>query len=143
MGRGFGEVTPVKPPLPSVTRQRARDMRTASTDAEHKIWQYLRAGRFDGLKFRRQHPIPPYIADFCCVEKRLILELDGSQHSQDVDAARAMYLKSQGFQILRFWDNDVLLKTDSVLEAIWNATHAPNPHPNPSPEGRGANRPSR
>ena len=133
MGRGYGEVTRVKPPLPTVTRKRARDLRREPTDAERKLWQYLRGARVDGLKFRRQHPVPPYIADFCCVARMLIIELDGSQHSPAVDAARTAYLESRGYRMLRFWNNDVLTKTDSVLEAIWNAVHAPDPLPNPRP----------
>jgi very-short-patch-repair endonuclease len=108
------------------------------TDAERELWQHLRGGRLDGLKFRRQHSIPPYIADFCCIEKKLIVELDGSQHSVQADAARTRYLESQGWQVIRFWDNDVLLATEAVVEAIWNVTVEPYPHPNPSPEGRGA-----
>ena len=138
MGRGYGEAMMPKPPMPTVTLGRARTLRRESTDAERKLWLQLRAGRFDGFKFRRQYPIPPYIADFCCVEKRLVIELDGSQHSQEGEAARTAHLAAQGFHVLRFWDNDVLIRTDSVLEAIWNATHAPNPLPNPSPGGRGA-----
>ncbi len=138
MGRGYGEAKMPKPPLPTVTLDHAREMRRGSTDAERKLWQHLRAGRFDGLKFRRQYPIPPYIADFCCVEKKLVIELDGSQHSVEVDATRTACLEAHGFHVLRFWDNDVLLRTDSVLEAIWNMTHAPDPLPNPSPGGRGA-----
>ena len=122
---------PAKPPLPSTTLENARNLRSTMTDAERRLWQHLRASRLDGLKFRRQHPVPPYIADFCCIERKLIVELDGSQHSSVVDAARTAYLQSQGFQVLRFWDNDVLLKTDSVLEAIWNAAQVPNPHPPP------------
>ena len=73
-----------KPPLPTVTLDHAREMRGEPTDAERKLWQHLRAGRFDGLKFRRQYPIPPYIADFCCVDKKLVIELDGSQHSVEL-----------------------------------------------------------
>ena len=113
-------------------------MRREPTDAERKLWYHLRAGRLGNLKFRRQHPVPPYIVDFCCLDRKLIVELDGSQHSPSIDAARTAYLESQGFNVVRFWDNDVLLRTDLVLEAIWNATHAPDPLPNPSPEGRGA-----
>jgi very-short-patch-repair endonuclease len=108
------------------------------TDAEFKLWQRLRAAQLNGLKFRRQHPIPPYIADFCCVAQRLIVELDGSQHSEQTDAARTRYLEMQGWRILRFWDNDVLTQTDAVIETIWNDIGKPNPHPNPSPDGRGA-----
>ena len=131
-------MTTVKPPLPTVTLQRARHMRREPTDAERKLWQHLRAGRLGDLKFRRQHLVPPCIVDFCCIDKRLVVELDGSQHSPDTDATRTGYLETQGFHVLRFWNNDVLLKTDSVLEAILNAAHAPDPHPNPSPDGRGA-----
>ena len=131
-------MTTVKPPLPTQTLGNARRLRRELTDAERKLWNHLRSSQINGLKFRRQHPIPPYIADFCCVERRLIIELDGSQHSVQVDAVRTKHLESQGFHVLRFWDNEVLLNMDSVLEAIWNIVSGPNPHPNPSPEGRGA-----
>ena len=107
------------------------------TDAERKLWQYLRAGRFDGLKFRRQHPIPPYIADFCCASARLTIELDGSQHSNEVDAARVRYLESQGWRILRFWDNDALIQTEAVLDVIWNAISNRTLSPTPLPTGEG------
>ena len=126
------------PPLPTTTLRQARQLRSGQTEAEARLWYHLRAGRFNGLKFRRQHPLPPYIADFCCVEGRLVIELDGSQHSPEGDAARTRYLQSQGWQVLRFWDNDVLGRTDAVLEAIWNSVLAADPLPNPSPGGRGA-----
>ncbi len=108
------------------------------TDAEQKLWQHLRGGQLGGLKFRRQHPIPPYIADFCCVAEKLIVELDGSQHSEQTDAARTRYLEAQGWKILRFWDHDALQETEAMIDAIWNAVGKPDPHPNPSPDGRGA-----
>ena len=108
------------------------------TDAERKLWRLLRGGQLDGLKFRRQHPIPPYIADFCCIEKKLIVELDGSQHTEANDAPRTRALESQGWKIIRFWDHDVLLSAEAVAEAIWNIAGKPYPHPNPSPDGRGA-----
>ena len=108
------------------------------TDAERGLWKLLRKGQLDRLKFRRQHPIPPYIADFCCIEKKLIVELDGSQHGEQVDASRTKALQSQGWRIIRFWDNEVLLAAEAVVEAIWNAIEKPYPHPNPSPDGRGA-----
>ncbi len=111
------------------------------TDAEQMLWQHLRGSRLDGLKFRRQHPIPPYVVDFCCVETMLIVELDGSQHSLETDARRTRYLGSQGWRVLRFWDNDALIQTEAVLDAIWNACMQPNPHPNPSPGGRGTQEP--
>jgi len=132
----------IKPPLPTTTLGNSRRLRKEMTDSERKLWQHLRAGRLDGLKFRRQHPIPPYIADLCCIERNLIVELDGSQHSQEADAARTMFLESQGWRIIRFWDNDVLLATGAVVEAIWNAIVEPYPHPNPSPDGRGTQAPS-
>jgi very-short-patch-repair endonuclease len=106
------------------------------TDAEQRIWMHLRGGRLLGLKFRRQHPVPPYIADFCCVEKKLIIELDGSQHSEVSDAARTRYLESQGWRVVRFDGVDALTQTDAVLDAIWNMVSTPDPHPNPSPDGR-------
>jgi very-short-patch-repair endonuclease len=130
-------VTTHKPPLPTRTLAYSRRLRREMADAERKLWQYLRAGRFDGIKFRRQHPIPPYIADFCCVSARLIIELDGSQHSNEVDAARVRYLESQGWRILRFWDNDALIQTEAVLDAIWNAISNRTLSPTPLPTGEG------
>jgi very-short-patch-repair endonuclease len=128
----------LKPPLPTTTLENSRRLRKQMTDAERKLWGLLRAGQLDGLKFRRQHPIPPYIVDFCCVEKSLVIELDGSQHNAQSDSPRTRALVSQGWRMIRFWDNDVLLATEAVAEAIWNAACEPYPHPNPSPGGRGA-----
>jgi very-short-patch-repair endonuclease len=129
---------PVKPPAPTETTARARRLRVTQTDAERKLWGLLRSGNLDGLKFRRQHPIPPYISDFCCVAQKLIVELDGSQHTVSSDAVRTAYLNRQGWRVLRFWDHDVLTHPEAVADAIWATIAAPNPHPNPSPEGRGA-----
>ena len=137
MGRESGEVTTHKPPLPTKTLEYSRRLRREMTDVERKLWQYLRAGRFDDLKFRRQHPIPPYIADFCCIEKCLIVELDGAQHNTQVDAARTVFLESHGWSIMRFWDNDVLLETEAVLDAIWNAISCRTLSPTPLPTGEG------
>ena len=69
----------IKPPLPTTTLENSRRLRRTMTDAELKLWRVLRGGQLEGLKFRRQHPIPPYVADFCCIEKKLIIELDGSR----------------------------------------------------------------
>jgi len=96
-------------------------LRKSATEAEQKIWYYLRGGRLNGYKFRRQHPVPPYIVDFYCDAKRLVIELDGSQHNVDVDRARTLYLQSQGLRVVRFWDNDALQQTEAVLEAILQA----------------------
>ena len=115
-------------------------MRHEPTDAERALWFHLRGSRLLGAKFRRQHPIPPYVVDFCCLEQRLVVELDGSQHASEIDAKRSDALTTAGFRVLRFWNNDVLARTEAVLEAILGAVAKPNPHPNPSPEGRGAQR---
>ena len=130
-------MTMIKPPLPTVTLRNARKLRRDMTDAERKLWQHFRAARFDRVKFRRQHPVPPYIADFCCISARLIIELDGAQHCEKVDAARTSYLESQGWHILRFWDNDALIQTEAVLDAIWNAISDRTLSPPPLPTGEG------
>lgn len=86
----------LRPPLPTTTLENSRRLRRELTDAECKLWGVLRGGQLEGLKFRRQHPIPPYVADFCCIEKKLIVELDGSQHTESNDAPRTRVLRSQG-----------------------------------------------
>jgi very-short-patch-repair endonuclease len=127
----------INPPLPSRTRVHARDLRQTSTDAEQKLWYHLRAGRLNGLKFRRQHPIPPYVVDFFCEAKKLVVELDGSQHDEAVDQVRTRFLESHGLTILRYWDNDVLQQTEAVLEAILGAAGNRTLTPTPLPEGEG------
>ncbi|MGQ0801116.1 MAG: endonuclease domain-containing protein [Pseudomarimonas sp.] len=92
----------VNPPLPSQALRTARQLRQASTAAEVELWYHLRGGRMLGLKFRRQHPVPPYVADFCCLEARLVVDLDGSQHAEDVDLERTQALQARGFEVLRF-----------------------------------------
>jgi len=126
-----------KPPLPSRTLATAKSLRTTSTDAEIKLWYHLRAKRLGGLKFRRQHPIPPYVADFFCEELKLVIELDGSQHNEGADSARAHALERQGLLILRFWDNQVLQEIEAVLEAILNFARNRTLSPTPPPAGEG------
>ncbi|MFK2873982.1 endonuclease domain-containing protein [Dyella lipolytica] len=92
----------IKPPLPTRTRDQSRDLRQAKTEAEQKLWYYLRGRRLGGYKFRRQHSVPPYVVDFYCDVKRLVVELDGSQHNAQVDVKRTRYLESQGLEVLRF-----------------------------------------
>ncbi|MFO0390086.1 MAG: DNA repair protein RecO [Alphaproteobacteria bacterium] len=101
----------------------ARELRRNQTDAEQKIWHHLRAHRFGQYGFRRQKPIGNYIADFICMEKQLIIELDGGQHAeqQEYDDKRTAFLESKGYKVLRFWNNDVLGNIDGVLETISNA----------------------
>ncbi|MCW8444155.1 DUF559 domain-containing protein [Fluoribacter gormanii] len=103
----------------SVLRQRARDLRKNSTDAERHLWYYPRANRL-GFKFKRQVPIGEFIVDFVCLEKRLIIELDGGQHAnnQMYDAKRTDWLMTRGFKVLRFWNHDIFQQTQSVLEVI-------------------------
>lgn len=126
-----------KPPLPSITKARAKGLRKWSTDAESRLWFRLRAARLDGLKFRRQHPIPPYIVDFYCEAARLVVELDGSQHGKAADAVRDRALTRNGMKILRFLDNDVLRDTETVLAVILDATRGRTLTPAPLPEGEG------
>jgi len=106
----------------STLRQHARDLRKNSTDAERHLWYHLRANRL-GFKFKRQVPIGSYIVDFVCLEKRLIIELDGGQHmdNQKYDTKRTDWLMAHGFKVLRFWNNDVFEQTPSILEVIMTA----------------------
>src|SRR3546814_7985684 len=98
-------------------------MRSNPTDAERRLWSILRAGRLEGLRWRRQEIIDDlYIADFICFEYRLIVEADGGQHVENAyDADRDAYLTAQGFRVLRFWNNDVLTNGDGVAAAILDA----------------------
>ena len=113
-----------------LTEQRsfARDLRRKQTDAEHKLWCQLRARQFMGLRFRRQHPIGRYFADFACLELRLVVELDGGQHNSESgrrhDAVRSGVLAAGGYRVIRFWDNDVLQNTRGVLESIAQTVEA-------------------
>ena len=103
------------------TRTRAQSLRKASTDAELRLWRHLRNRTLQHFKFRRPHPIGDYIVDFVCLEKKLVIELDGSQHMEQAqyDAARTAFLERAGYRVVRFWDNDVLTKSESVLEVIY------------------------
>ncbi|MDI1276937.1 endonuclease domain-containing protein [Methylobacter sp.] len=98
----------------------ARSLRKDQTDAERLLWQKLRNRQLLGVKFRRQFPIEPYIADFVCLELKLIIELDGSQHFDKIayDHERTDFLKQRGFKVLRFWNNDAFKNTEGVLESI-------------------------
>ena len=95
-------------------------LRTNSTDAEKRLWQALRNRQLQGYKFRRQHSIPPYVVDFVCLERRLIVELDGGQHAEAevYDARRTVFFEELGYKVLRFWNNELLENTQGVLESI-------------------------
>ena len=102
---------------------RAKELRHNPTPAEIKLWERLRAHRMGDVHFRNQHAVGNYIVDFCAPRRKLIIELDGSQHlQQDVyDAERTEFLKSKGYKVLRFWNHDVMNNIDSVLNVIWDA----------------------
>ena len=114
----------------------ARNMRAAPTDAEAVIWRQLRAHRFARHKFKRQQPIGNYILDFVCFEAKVIVEVDGGQHNgSSADKERDAWLESQGFIVLRFWNNDVMQNLEGVLMRILEVV-APSPSVPPPRGGR-------
>ena len=102
--------------------ERARELRQAQTDAERKLWNVLRNRGVAGYKFRRQVPVGPYFADFLCIEAKLIIELDGSQHAtheaKAYDAQRTAFLESEGYYVIRFWNDHVLTNMDGAVRVI-------------------------
>jgi very-short-patch-repair endonuclease len=98
----------------------AKSLRKNQTDAEREMWRQLRNRQVLNCKFRRQQIIGPYIADFLCMEPKLVVEIDGGQHAtqQEYDEKRSQYLQQLGYRVLRYWNNDVLLETASVMESI-------------------------
>jgi len=111
---------------------RAQRLRRESTDAERALWRILRQNRL-GRRFRRQFPIPPYIVDFACLEVQLIVEADGGQHALPGDHdKRDAFLSSKGWQVLRFWNNDIMQNIEGVFQRIVEALER-SPHPNPPP----------
>ena len=96
----------------------AKILRKRPTDAEKLMWRHLRGKQLEGFKFRRQEPIGRYVGDFVCYEKRILVEVDGGQHSVEKDGDRKRWLEGQGFKVLRFWNNDVLKNIQGVLEVI-------------------------
>jgi very-short-patch-repair endonuclease len=119
-GEGFVPQTPHHRPTAKRIRSFAKKMRRESTDAEAAMWRLLRDRRLALFKFRRQVPFQNFILDFICFEKRLIIEIDGSQHaSSERDTARDAVLIAEGFRIARYWNNDVLQQPSAVLEDIF------------------------
>lgn len=119
----------------------ARTLRREMTDSERRLWRGLRSEQL-GVKFRRQHPLGNYIADFACLAPKLIVELDGSQHQQQqaYDAVRDAFFRSEGFSVLRFASNEPFINLEGVLQAIAHRvalSSAAFPHPNLPPEGEG------
>ncbi len=122
-GGGGGEQARAQP-----ATKLARSLRKNMTEAERHLWRNLRMLQLGGHKFRRQFPLGPYIVDFVCLSARLIVEVDGGQHLNNAqDQIRDAWLANQGFRVLRFWNNDVLARTDSVLDAILAALATPTP----------------
>ena len=141
-------------------RSKAKVLRRAPTEAERRLWWHLRHHLpIEGAHFRRQVPLDSYIADFCCLSFRLVVEVDGNQHGSDTgaayDARRDAYLQGEGYRVLRFSNRMVLREIDTVLDTIHAALHAPPalpdtsrpdpasraeppPPPSPSPQGGGA-----
>jgi|SRR5208282_4428850 len=111
-------------PSELLARDRSRRLRQESTDAARKLWARLR-NRQLGFRFRREHPIGPYFADFCCIEAQLIVEVDGQHHDEPpqrrYDEERTRFLEQAGFRVLRFWDGEVLKETDSVIRRVTSA----------------------
>ena len=100
---------------------RAKELHRNMSPAEAELWKHLRAHRMGNVHFRNQHAIGTYIVDFCAPRKKLIIELDGSQHleQEEYDDERTRYLESRGYRVLRFWNNDVMNNIDDVLKVIW------------------------
>jgi len=100
---------------------RAGELRQNQTEAEAKLWSRLRAHRMAGVQFRRQHAIGNYIVDFCSPRRKLVIELDGSQHldQAEYDSERTKYLETKGYRVLRFWNNEIMNEIDAVLNMIW------------------------
>ena len=121
------------------TLQKARALRQAQTDAEGLLWHYLRGKRLDGYKFRRQQPIGPYIVDFACLSRKLLVEVDGGYHVQrkDYDERRDRFLRNEGYRVLRFWNNEVFEDCFGVLERVYAALEGPPPPPGAATPPRG------
>jgi very-short-patch-repair endonuclease len=122
--------TPVMSVTPRRTTRRARSLRRAPSEAEKRLWGFLRDRRLNDFKFVRQAPLGPYFADFLCRDRRLIVEVDGVTHGEDHqvahDARRTRYLESQGYRVLRVWNIEVFTNLDGVLTAILMALEEPS-----------------
>jgi very-short-patch-repair endonuclease len=107
---------------------RAIQLRKEPTAAEVKLWAFLRGNKLNGVNFRRQHAIGKYIVDFCSLKKKLVIELDGSQHleQEEYDQERTLYLESQGYRVIRFWNDQVLNDIEGVIKTIIYAVESNN-----------------
>jgi very-short-patch-repair endonuclease len=134
-----------KRPISDFKRKTAKTLRANTTATEDILWRHLRRLEPTGSHFGRQVPIGPYVADFACLKERLIIEVDGSQHGNDIDRrrdeVRTRWLNSEGYRVIRFWNNEVMSKTEAVLEAVYNAIAVTPPRlpmaGDPPPQGEG------
>ncbi|MBX3709829.1 MAG: endonuclease domain-containing protein [Gammaproteobacteria bacterium] len=124
--------------MQSLLQQRARQLRKKMPEAEKKLWHRLRRRQLRGLRFRRQVAFDKYIVDFACFEPKIIIEVDGSQHAIQVayDDQRTKFLRSFGYTVLRFWNNEILGDIENVLQTIWNVCTPPSALRAPSPVGK-------
>jgi len=119
----------------------AKNLRKRSTDAERHLWKHIRTKQIEGLKFRRQEPIGKHIVDFVCYERMIIIEADGGQHdASEKDVERDAWLRSQGFNVLRFWNHDILTNIEGVLEVIMKNCLERSPSPTPPIKGGATSR---
>jgi very-short-patch-repair endonuclease len=113
------------------TKTNARSLRKNMTDVERLLWSKLRGSQLQDFKFRRQHPLGHYIVDFVCIELKLVVELDGGQHSdqKDYDERRSQWLGERGFKVVRFWNNDVIENLEGVMERLYSCLPPSQPSP--------------
>lgn len=116
---------------------KARALRNNATDAERALWQAISARKVSGIRFNRQVPIGPFICDFVARSVSLVIEVDGGQHNEAIDAERTRYIEAQGFRVIRFWNNEVLGNIEGVIEEIERViADMPSPNPSRKREGR-------
>lgn len=120
-------------------RQFSKNLKSEMTEAEKLLWSKIRRKQLNGVKFCRQKIVGNYIVDFLSFEKRLIIELDGGQHASqtEYDSVRTKYLEEQGFTVIRFWNNEVLQRTDDIMNILWELTYSEVSSPQPSPASGG------
>ena len=118
-----------------IIRSYAKQLRRELTKEERRLWYLLRSRRFADFKFRRQHPVGNYILDFACCKTHLAIELDGGQHdeNQEYDLQRSRWLNQKGWNVIRFWNNDLWNNEEAVLEKVLEILHTLQPSPRPSP----------
>ena len=116
----------------------SRQLRKEQTRHEKKLWRFLRSRQVGNLKFRRQHVIGSYITDFCCIENKVVIELDGGGHGEDLqkekDQRRDEFLVQEGWRVVRIWNSDIDENLEGVMEQVWQIVNSPSPQPSPQRE---------